>query len=605
MKGYGDIDMALNGNELGIFLKALLDPNSLKDIKTEISNLQNLFDKSPIKIKLDVEGNEFKQFSANIQKLSTEMNKSLNLNVNTREFDNKVKEYKVSFNEAGEEVKKLKKEVITITDETGKQIEETKTLKKETNELGQKVEVLVKTKEREIDNQKQLQRESEQQAEKEKSISTQIENQIKLLQTRVQLLKQNNWTADTTSADNFSSKLDISKIDTNNYKTQLADLNNEYSQIASITQESHKNNLSNLQKEIQLEETKSSSVIENWKMRLNAEEQERKLASSRIKEQMLENSKLESQKMNALHTEALEMNRYYDQQKQQATQLSLYKQKMIGMDGTKGELDIFSQKYKGKFDSTELESLKKRINELNISTPELNTKMKQLGIEFSSMRQQASQSASVLSRTLENFTKFARFYIAGGFIVGAVNNLKDAMTTLKEIDSQMVEIAKVTNLSADAMTKLKDSSFDTASDFGRKAQDYLSAVTEFSRAGYELQSSELSKVSLLAQNVGELTSEQANEFLIATDAAYKYKGSQEELTRVLDGVNQIDNKFATSIQKVSEGITRAGSIASNAKIGINELSAALGTMTAVTQRSGSEMGNAFKGIVMNLMQVKG
>lgn len=437
MKGYGDIDMALNGNDLGIFLKAILEPSSLKYIKTEINNLQNLFDKSPIKIKLDVDNNEFKAFQANIEKLSKNITTPVDFKTDLTGID--------SF-------------VVKLKQVTGEQAKQTEIITKGKNELNQEVSILNK-------------------------------------------------------------------------------LDNEGKNVASTF----------------------VTITDNTKKT----------------------------------TKELE------------TQLSLYKQKMVGLDGTKGELDIFSQKYKGKFDSTELESLKKRINDLNVSTPELNTKMKQLGIEFSSMRQQASQSASVLTRTLEGFTKFARFYIVGGFLVGAVNNLKDAMTTLKEIDSQMVEIAKVTNLSADAMTKLKDSSFDTASDFGRKAQDYLSAVTEFSRAGYELQSSELSKVSLLAQNVGELTSEQANEFLIATDAAYKYKGSQEELTRVLDGVNQIDNKFATSIQKVSEGITRAGSIASNAKIGVNELSAALGTMTAVTQRSGSEMGNAFKGIVMNLMQVKG
>jgi len=169
----------------------------------------------------------------------------------------------------------------------------------------------------------------------------------------------------------------------------------------------------------------------------------------------------------------------------------------------------------------------------------------------------------------------------------------------------MVNIAKVTNLSAEAMENLKNSSFEAANAFGRTAQDYLKSIGEFSRAGYEDKSADLAKISLLSQNVGELTAEQANSFLLATDAAYKYKGSQEALMGVLDGVNIIDNKFATSIQKVSEGITVAGSIASNASVGINELSAAVGTMTAITQRSGNEAGRAFRGILMNIRQVKG
>jgi DNA repair ATPase RecN len=387
--------MALNGNDLGIFLKAVLDPLSLKDIKTEISNLQNLFDKSPIKIKLDVDNNEFKAFQANIEKLSKNITAPVDFKTDLTGVD--------SF-------------VVKLKQVTGEQSKQTEIITKGKNELNQEVSILNK-------------------------------------------------------------------------------LDNEGKNVASTF----------------------VTITDNTKKT----------------------------------TKELE------------TQLSLYKQKMLGGNGFTGEIDIFAKKQKGNYDKDQLENLKNSIKGLSVTTPELQTKINQLGIEFSSMRQQAAQSSSVLTRTMENFYKFARFYIAGGFIVGAIGNFKNAMETLKEIDSQMVEIAKVTNLSADAMAKLKDSSFDTASDFGRKAQDYLSAVTEFSRAGYELQSAELSKVSLLAQNVGELTAEQANEFLLATDAAYKYKGSQEALTRVLDGVNQIDNKFATSISKVSEGITRAGSIASD------------------------------------------
>ena len=68
----------------------------------------------------------------------------------------------------------------------------------------------------------------------------------------------------------------------------------------------------------------------------------------------------------------------------------------------------------------------------------------------------------------------------------------------------MVNIAKVTNLSAEAMENLKNRSFEAADAFGRTAQDYLKSVGEFSRAGYEGQSEDLAKISLLSQNVGEI-----------------------------------------------------------------------------------------------------
>jgi hypothetical protein len=183
-------------------------------------------------------------------------------------------------------------------------------------------------------------------------------------------------------------------------------------------------------------------------------------------------------------------------------------------------------------------------------------------------------------------TRILQWGIATNMVYGTLRSIRSGLDTLRILDGLLVDIAKVSNLSADAMDRLKKSSFDAASAYGRTAQDYLKSFAEFSRAGYEGQAEGLSKVSLLAQNVGELTAEQANQFLLATDAAYKYAGSQEELTRVLDGVNQIDNKFATSISKVSEGIMVAGSVSSNAQVGISELAAAVGTMTAISQKSG-------------------
>ncbi|MDD4157502.1 MAG: phage tail tape measure protein, partial [Candidatus Cloacimonetes bacterium] len=201
--------------------------------------------------------------------------------------------------------------------------------------------------------------------------------------------------------------------------------------------------------------------------------------------------------------------------------------------------------------------------------------------------------------------KIAIWGIGTSLIYGSFNQLKMGLQTLKELDSAMVEIAKVTDLTTESLNRLKDASFDSASAYGRTAQDFLASVAEFSRAGYDTMASGLAEMSLLAQNVGELTAEQANAFLLATDAAYKYKGSQEELGRVLDGVNQIDNRFATSIQKISEGMTVAGSIASNAGVQVDELAAAVGTMTAITQRSGNEAGRAFRSILMNIRQIKG
>jgi len=244
----------------------------------------------------------------------------------------------------------------------------------------------------------------------------------------------------------------------------------------------------------------------------------------------------------------------------------------------------------------------KSVKELNLQFARLSTSVRAATAEISRINSAADSFGTTLGK---NFLKMIAWTAVATAIYAPFRAFQHGIETLKELDILMVDIAKVTNLSAEAMINLKNSSFEASNAFGRTAQDYLKSVGEFSRAGYEGKSEDLAKISLLAQNVGSLTGETANAFLLATDAAYKFKGSQEELGKVLDGVNQIDNRFATSIQKVSEGMTVVGSIAANAGVGVNELAAAVGTMTAATQRSGNEMGRAFRGILMNIRQVKG
>ena len=233
--------------------------------------------------------------------------------------------------------------------------------------------------------------------------------------------------------------------------------------------------------------------------------------------------------------------------------------------------------------------------------------------DSSSATAKASKSMADLNKTTEKSAqsmssvlgKIAKWGLATTAIYAPIRAFKDGIETLKELDSQLTEIGKVTNLTNTQLANLAKNSFQIASNYGRTSQDYLSGIAEFSRAGYDQASGKLSELSILAQNVGELTSDQANKFLLATDSAYKYAGSQEKLLAVLDGANQIDNKFATSISAISDGMTRAGSIASNSGIQVNELASAIGVMTAKTQRSGSEAGNALKGILMNIRAVHG
>lgn len=202
---------------------------------------------------------------------------------------------------------------------------------------------------------------------------------------------------------------------------------------------------------------------------------------------------------------------------------------------------------------------------------------------------------------LSNAKKFATWMLLGNTISGVKRAFEEALDEMKKADSELVTVRKVTGMTADELERLNKAAFATATKYGESASEYLANVSEFARAGYGDTADKLAELSVKTQIVGDTTAETANQFLLAVDAAYKYNGSITALSRVLDGANEIDNKYATSIEKIAGGLGIVAPVAAQANIGIDELTAAIGTITAVTQRSGTEAATALRAIILNIV----
>ena len=72
-------------------------------------------------------------------------------------------------------------------------------------------------------------------------------------------------------------------------------------------------------------------------------------------------------------------------------------------------------------------------------------------------------------------------------------------------------------------------------------------MQEFYRAGKN-NAEDLAELSTISQTAGDMTAELANEYIIATDAAYKFRSNVTKLSEVLDGQNQVTNKNAIKME---------------------------------------------------------
>lgn len=197
--------------------------------------------------------------------------------------------------------------------------------------------------------------------------------------------------------------------------------------------------------------------------------------------------------------------------------------------------------------------------------------------------------------------KMALWQVMGNAIAGLKRSFTEALETMKDVDDEMVTIRKVTGATTAELNRIEKQAYDTASAYGVAADEYLNSVANFSRAGYGEQASALAELATKTQIVGDTDAETAQQFLLSMDAAYKYQGSIEQLTKVLDGANEIDNNYATSIEKIAEGLGKVAPIAAQAHVGADELTAAIGTITAVTQRSGTEAATALRALFLNII----
>ncbi len=181
-----------------------------------------------------------------------------------------------------------------------------------------------------------------------------------------------------------------------------------------------------------------------------------------------------------------------------------------------------------------------------------------------------------------------------------IQNVRKATNELKAMNAEMVSIQKVTGATDAEMQRLKDSAFEVAGNLGSTPSDYLASVTKWAQAGYKGLSDQLGELSAKTQVVGDVNEETANKFLLAVDAAYKYKGNVGQLTQVLDGANEISNNYATSVDKLANGMGIVSSLAEQAGMKVEETMAAIGTITVKTQESGNSAARALRALILNI-----
>ena len=222
------------------------------------------------------------------------------------------------------------------------------------------------------------------------------------------------------------------------------------------------------------------------------------------------------------------------------------------------------------------------------------------------------KTESAVSRTSATWQKMFSAFSASTIISNGVTRALSAMRTyfneaLQEMKALDLAATHYTQVMGDKTTPeqtkaLTSQAYSTASKYGTSASDYMEAVATYARAGYKDVADQLAELSMKTVIVGQTTQEVADQFLLTMDTAYKYEGSVKELTKVLDGASAIDSNYATTIEKIATGLGLVAPLAEQVHTSEAELTAAIGTITAATQRSGAEAARALRSLFLNIIK---
>jgi TP901 family phage tail tape measure protein len=108
---------------------------------------------------------------------------------------------------------------------------------------------------------------------------------------------------------------------------------------------------------------------------------------------------------------------------------------------------------------------------------------------------------------------------------------------------------------------------------------------------------------MLLSNVGDISAETAQQTLIMANAGYQLGNDYQVLNTLISQFNELANKNAIEVDTLTGAWQNSANIAKQAKLSIEDYNAMITVAGSVTQKSGDEIGNGLKTILMRLQGV--
>lgn len=144
-------------------------------------------------------------------------------------------------------------------------------------------------------------------------------------------------------------------------------------------------------------------------------------------------------------------------------------------------------------------------------------------------------TASGLANTMKSIFSYA---IGGSAIYAVMNSMREAFSTVVQLDTAMRDLRRVTSESESIYRNFMETANATAVALGTTTSGAIEATTTFSQLGYSFEqaSEHMSKMSLILSNVGDMDASSAASSLVSILKGFRLEA--EETTKVVDVLNE-------------------------------------------------------------------
>lgn len=189
----------------------------------------------------------------------------------------------------------------------------------------------------------------------------------------------------------------------------------------------------------------------------------------------------------------------------------------------------------------EIKNGKGQVQQLTVAYDEATNS---LGRFTSKTKTSLSESQKFFNSLKHSFQNVARYIASFGSVYRVFAVIKQGVTYVKEIDSALTELKKVTDETDASYDKFLQDMSKTASVVGSTVSELTTMAAEWARLGYSMQEAgKLAESTAILLNVSEFEdATKASEALISTMQAFQY--TADESQHVVDILNEVGKLIA-------------------------------------------------------------